>query len=72
MDTLQKTNTLALLKRYMVLIVGILICGYHFYTAGFGTLSALDHRLIHWISMFILIFLIYPANSKISIFIDSL
>ncbi len=72
MDMLQEPNRIALFKRYMIRIIVILFCGYHFYTAGFGTLSALDHRLIHWISMFILIFLMYPGNSKISMFIDSL
>jgi TRAP transporter 4TM/12TM fusion protein len=51
-------------RRLAIYVLACALAGFHFYTSGFGTLSALDHRIVHWTLMFVLIFLIYPVKQK--------
>ena len=52
------------IRKIIIVIVAAILCVFHLYTTGFGTLSTLDQRLVHWVIMFVLIFLLYPSKSR--------
>ena len=52
------------IRKIVILVLSTILTAFHFYTSGFGTLSALDHRIVHWVLMFILIFLFFPTARK--------
>lgn len=62
-------NLKSIYNRFLTLIA-VLFCSFHVYTAGFGSLSALDQRVIHWMGVFVYMFLISRKKSKPSLFID--
>jgi TRAP transporter 4TM/12TM fusion protein len=62
----------SVLDKVIITVVAALLCVFHLYTAGFGALSALDQRLVHWMIMFTLIFLLYPSKSRLGRIVDYL
>lgn len=61
------------MKKYCAAVAGVLLIAssiFIMYTSGFGLLSAMSQRTIHWAFMTACIFLLFPAvkNGKITIF----
>lgn len=52
------------LVRTIIIIMATIICGFHLYTSGFGTLSAMDQRGIHWLLVSMMVFIMYPSKGK--------
>jgi TRAP transporter 4TM/12TM fusion protein len=65
------------IKTYLIFLIALSAAFYHLYTGGFGYSSVRDLRIIHWLAMSTLVFLLYPTfkskpDSKISKTIDML
>lgn len=63
----KETSRLRKLKgkvNYIVMILAILMSGFHLYTAGLGTLVSSRQRALHIIFAFVLAIFLYPATSK--------
>jgi len=63
------------IKTYLIFLIALSAALYHLYIGGFGFLSVRDLRIIHWLFMSTLAFLIYPtfkskSKSKISKTVD--
>ena len=52
------------IERGIILVLATVLCLFHLYTSGNGSLSTLDQRLVHWTLMFVIIYLVYPAKNK--------
>ena len=55
---------------YVAYVILILSSFFAMYTSGFGLLSAMSQRSIHWLFMIVCIFLLYPwkKGKKINVF----
>lgn len=65
----KETSRLRKLKgkvNYIVIILAILMSGFHLYTAGLGTLVSSRQRALHIIFAFVLAIFLYPATDKSS------
>lgn len=47
-----------------ILIIAIVLCAFHLYTAGFGLLLSIRQSAIHWMLVLMILFVIYPASKK--------
>ena len=60
------------IKKIIIIVVAAGLCLFHLYCAGFGSLSTLDQRLVHWMIMFTLIFLLFPSKTRLGKIVDYL
>ena len=58
------------IRRNGIVALAVALCLFHLYTAGFGMLSMIDQRAIHWIGFLSAVFLAKPTKIKFGLVVD--